>query len=150
MKRTLQMIFLSLIISFECNSPVHAMTMLSQDDIAEEMMYGDMELVAQLVQAEAGNQDLTGKRLVADVVYNQVRDPRFPNTIEGVVYQNDQFSVIKNGRFAKAGWEIDQDSFKASEMEYHNQMDSGVLYFNNSKNVRGKGVFQYGGHWFGY
>lgn len=58
--------------------------------------------------------------------------------------------MIKNGRFDKAGWEIDQDSFKASEMEYDHQMDSGVLYFNNSKNVRGKGVFKYGGHWFGY
>lgn len=150
MKRTLQVIFLSLCLFLGMDFPVNAMTMLSQDEIAEEMMYGDMELVAQLVQAEAGNQDLTGKRLVADVVYNRVRDPRFPNTVEEVVYQNHQFSVIKNGSFAKAGWEIDQDSFKASEMEYFDRLDSGVLYFNNSKNVRGKGVFKYGGHWFGY
>lgn len=85
MKRTLQMIFLSLIISLGLNTPIHAMTGLSQEEILEEMKYGDMELVAQLVQAEAGNQDLTGKRLVADVVYNRVRDPRFPNTVEGVV-----------------------------------------------------------------
>lgn len=155
MKRTLQMIFLSLVISFGLNAPVHAMTtnyILTDEEILEEMKYGDMELVAQLVQAEAGNQDLTGKRLVADVVYNRVRDPRFSNTIEEVIYQNHQFSVIKNGRFAKAGWEIDENSFRASEMEYYDgdRLDSGVLYFNNSKNVRGKDVFKYGGHWFGY
>lgn len=119
-------------------------------DISEENQLGDMELVAQLVQAEAGNQDLTGKRLVADVVYNRVRNPIFPNTVEEVILQDRQFSVILNGAFDKAGWTIDEDSFKASEMEYTQRLDPGVLYFNNSKEVSGKDVFQYGDHWFGY
>ena len=120
------------------------------EDIEEEIKYGDMELVAQLIQAEAGNQDLKGKRLVADVVYNRVRDPKFPNTVEEVIFQSGQFSVIKNGSFEKAGWKIDEDSFKASEMEYDTQLNSGILYFNNNKKVRGKNIFKYGGHWFGY
>lgn len=124
--------------------------LLDPIEIAEEIKYGDMELVAQLVQAEAGNQDLKGKRLVADVVYNRVRSPKFPNTVEEVIFQSGQFSVTRNGAFEKAGWSIDEDSFKASEMEYDVQLDSGVLYFNNSKKVSGKNKFQYGGHWFGY
>ena len=59
-------------------------------------------MLAQLVQAEAGNQPLTGMRFVVDVVLNRVDDERFPNTIEGVIYQKGQFSVIRNGQFDKA------------------------------------------------
>ena len=49
-----------------------------------------------IVHAEANNQDLTGKKLVADVVLNRVHDPRFPNTIEGVIFQPYQFSPIRD------------------------------------------------------
>lgn len=42
------------------------------------LVTSEMAMLAQLVQAEAGNQDLTGKRLVADVVLNRVDSERFP------------------------------------------------------------------------
>ena len=40
-------------------------------DIAAEEYEGELELLATLVEAEAGNQDMTGKRLVVDVVLNR-------------------------------------------------------------------------------
>lgn len=138
------------IINIQQNTDILYIPSYDNIDISEEKRLGDMALVAQLVQAEAGNQDLKGKQLVADVVYNRVRDPRFPNTVEEVIFQKNQFSVIKNGSFDKAAWNIDEDSFKASETEYYVQLDSGILYFNNSKKVRGKDIFKYGDHWFGY
>ena len=69
------------------------------------LVTSEMALIAQLVQAEAGNQDLKGKRLVADVVLNRVDSEKFPNTIEEVIFQKEpvQFSVTVSGAFERAG-----------------------------------------------
>lgn len=125
----------------------------TEEEIEEENRFGEMELVAQLVQAEAGNQDLTGKRYVVDVVLNRRDDPRFPDTVEGVIFQKDpvQFSVTVNGRFEEAGWTIDEETYQAVLMEYESErLDSGVLYFNNEIPKNGKNPFKYGDHWFSY
>lgn len=55
-------------------------------------------LLYSLVQAEAGNQDLDGCRLVADVVLNRIDSDSFPNELEDVIYAPGQFSVVKIGR----------------------------------------------------
>lgn len=124
---------------------------ITEEDIAEEIKFGEMELVAQLVQAEAGNQDLMGKRLVVDVVLNRVDDERFPNTVEEVIFQKDlvQFSVTINGAFEKAGWDIDEETYQAVLMEYEERTNSGILYFSTTP-CNGKNHFQHGDHWFGY
>lgn len=127
---------------------------MTEEDISDEIRYGDMELLAQLIQAEAGNQDLDGMRLVADVVMNRVDSPAFPDTVEEVIFQINptQFSVTKNGAFEKAGWEISENAFLASDMEYEREdrLDPKVLYFNNSEKVSGKNKFKHGDHWFAY
>lgn len=127
---------------------------MTEEDIEDELQLGDMELLAQLIQAEAGNQDLDGMRLVADVVLNRVDSPKFPDTVEEVIFQINptQFSVTRNGAFEKAGWEISENAFLASEMEWEERerLDNEVLYFNNSEEVSGKNKFKYGGHWFAY
>lgn len=124
---------------------------MTEEDIAEEIKFGEMELVAQLVQAEAGNQDLMGKRLVVDVVLNRVDDPRFPNTVEEVIFQKDpvQFTVTANGTFDEAGWYIDEETYQAVLMEYENRTNDGILYFSTTP-CNGKNHFQHGDHWFGY
>lgn len=124
---------------------------MTEEDIAEEIKYGEMELIAQLVQAEAGNQDLMGKRLVVDVVLNRVDDPRFPDTVEEVIFQKDpvQFSVTASGAFDEAGWYIDEETYQAVLMEYENRTNSGILYFATTP-CNGKKHFQHGDHWFGY
>lgn len=111
----------------------------------------NMEMIAQLVQAEAGNQDLTGMRYVVDVVLNRVDDPRFPDTIEEVIYQKNQFSVVSNGMFKRAAGNISDDAYLAVEMEWNERLDDGIVYFNaGSKLLNGVNPFKYGDHWFGY
>ena len=68
-----------------------------QEEIEEEIRLGEMELLAQLIEAEAGNQDYTGKRLVGDVVINRIRSNRFPNTLEEVMEQDkmDCFAALR-------------------------------------------------------
>ena len=124
-----------------------------EDDIAEEQKLGDMELIAQLIQAEAGNQSLDGKRLVADVIINRVNSPLFPNTVEEVIFQDCplQFSVTKNGAWEKAAYNMEESDFLAVELEWDNPTNTKVLYFNNSKNVGGSGKpFKVGDHYFNH
>lgn len=121
----------------------------SEEQITEEIRLGEMELIAQLVQAEAGNQSLEGKRLVVDVVLNRVADPRFPDTVEEVIFQPGQFSVVNNGAFDKAAWNMTEEDFAAVAIEYEMHTNEEVLYFNNCSNVYGDGEpFKVGGHWF--
>lgn len=129
---------------------IHVMT---ERDIEEEIKLGEMELLAQLVQAEAGNQDLIGKQYVADVVLNRVDDDQFPNTVEEVIFQERQFSVVRNGMFEQAAWDVTDEDFLAVELEWNreNRLDNGILYFNAGKHaVNGKNPWKYGDHWFGY
>ena len=102
-------------------------------------------LLYSLVQAEAGNQDLDGCRLVADVVLNRIDSEKFPNTMEEVIYAPGQFSVIKNGALKKAQGEISEKVVQAVDMELSGKrLNYDVLYFNNKPN----GGWQYGGHYF--
>lgn len=101
------------------------------------------DLLYSLVQAEAGNQDLDGCRLVADVVLNRVTHSKFPNDIEAVIYAPGQFSVVKNGRMAAA--KPSDKVIKAVDMELSGErLNTDVLYFNNSNN----GGWKYGDHYF--
>lgn len=122
-------------------------------DIFDEEEYEMKKMLAQLVQAEAGNQPLTGMRFVVDVVLNRVDDERFPNSIEEVIFQEHptQFTVTKNGAFEKAGENISEKAWKAVEMEWNERLDYGILYFSSTKNpVNGEKAFKYYDHWFSY
>lgn len=123
------------------------------EQIAEEIKLGEMELIAQLVQAEAGNQSFEGKCLVVDVVLNRIADPRFPNTAEEVIFQkykgHYQFSVIKNGAWEKAAWNMTDEDYKAVVQEVTNRTNSDVLYFCSTNYIpKTKPLFKCGAHYF--
>lgn len=118
-------------------------------EIAEEDYEADLQLLACLVEAEAGNQDMTGKRLVVDVVLNRVVDPRFPDTIPGVIYQPGQFGPVSNGALARAYYTVSEESMKAVAMELDDQIDYSVLYFTAGDYGCGTPAYKYGDHYFG-
>lgn len=122
-----------------------------QEEIEEEIRLGEMELLAQLIEAEAGNQDYIGKRLVGDVVINRIKSNRFPNTLEGVIFQEDQFACIKDGGFDRAGYSISEESFEAAKEAYEgNQINVKVLFFTaGGYNKYCKPMFKHGNHYFG-
>ena len=68
---------------------------------AVSLSASERNVLERIVQAEAGNQDAKGKMLVASVVLNRVKSFRFPNTVQGVVFQHSgstyQFSPAKSG-----------------------------------------------------
>jgi hypothetical protein len=67
------------------------------------------DCLAQAVYYEAGSQSEDGQRAVAQVVLNRVRNPAFPNSVCGVVYQGPlragggcQFTFTCDGSLARA------------------------------------------------
>lgn len=133
----------------EYGRPFIVATNDSDEQIDEEIRLGELEMLAQLVEAEAGNQDFEGKCLVVDCVLNRVESPEFPDTISEVIFQDGQFSVIKNGAFDKAAWNMKESDYAAVMVETQLHTNKEVLYFNNCKSVSGTGTpFKVGGHWF--
>lgn len=62
----------------------------------------DYKNLLRIVEAEAGGEDLKGKILVANVIFNRVKSPEFPSNVTDVVWQqtggNPQFSPTADGR----------------------------------------------------
>ena len=59
-------------------------------------------LLAQLIQAEAGNQPFLVQLCVGDVVLNRMQASGFPHHLAAVIQQPEQFSSVANGTFARA------------------------------------------------
>lgn len=105
----------------------------------EDDFYRTIDLLARCVEAEAGNQGLEGKRLVVDVILNRVKDPDFPDTVQGVITQPYQFSVYWNG--AMDAVEVSEETHQAIRMELQEISHPGVLYFT------GEDYLEYGTPW---
>lgn len=120
-----------------------------QEEIRNEIFYGELEQLAILVQAEAGNQDELGKRYVADVVLNRLDDKDFPDTIEEVLKQDRQFACILDGNYNKAEWAVTEDCFDIALEEYESRKDPTIIYFRTDKySDSGHPAYKYGDHYF--
>ena len=108
--------------------------------------YSEIELLERVVEAEAGNQGLMGKRLVVAVIYNRVESEKFPNTIQGVLKSPHQFSTVWNGAVDRV--EVTDETRSAIQLEISQRSDNEILYFNNGA-CSGKFAYKYKGHNFG-
>ena len=65
----------------------------------------DVDLLARLINAEAGAEPYSAKVAVGAVIVNRVKNPLFPNSIRGVIYEVDngyyQFTPVLNGMINK-------------------------------------------------
>lgn len=112
--------------------------------IAAPVSEADMELLTKTVQAEAGNQSLIGKRLVARVILNRVDSEVFPDTIEEVLSQDGQFSTFRYLNNVCPTW---QDQL-AVKMEIESSLNDEVMYFRAGRYGCGKPMFKNGDHYF--
>ena len=98
------------------------------DEPEEEIEMDELELLAICVEAEAGNQEVKGKRLVVDVILNRVDDSDLPDTIEGVISQPYQFSSYWDGGMDRVT-EPSEETIRAVQMELEERGWPGVIYF---------------------
>lgn len=120
------------------------------EDIAEEIKADEMELLAQVVEAEAGGEEYLGKCLVVDVILNRVKSEDFPDTITEVIYQPYQFSCVLDGGLERAGYRMQEDDYRAVEQELKEQIDYSILFFTaEGYSPYCKPCYKVGGHYFG-
>lgn len=92
------------------------------------------KLLAKIAMAEAESEPIEGKALVMLVVLNRVQSEDFPDTIEEVIFQENQFSPVRpGGRFYTT--EPDAECYEALEMVIGGWDESeGALYFESCEN----------------
>jgi len=96
---------------------------------ASSVTNSEKELLARLVEAEAKGESYAGKVAVATVVLNRVDSSLFPNTVNAVIYQTDQFTPVSNGQINKAASSESKKAVKEA-LAFRGQ-GSGSLYFYN-------------------
>ncbi|WP_168121216.1 cell wall hydrolase [Paenibacillus sp. HB172176] len=62
----------------------------------------EMQLLAKIVQVEAGYEPYEGQLAVANVILNRVKSKSFPNSIHDVIYSGKQFPPAHNGLLDKS------------------------------------------------
>ncbi len=95
----------------------------------------DIDLLARLIEHEAGNQGYNGWVAVGEVVLNRVLSPLFPDTIERVIYQTKQFtnsSELKNVSPREGIKEVAAQLIKGTVRIFNN---TDVMYFRNPKGL---------------
>ena len=108
--------------------------------IETELSDNDKELIARVVMCEAPYEDMIGKRLVVDTILNRVDSPAFPNTVHGVVYQDNQY-------FRATSYST--ECMDAVEQEIYERLDYDVLWFSADVYLPyGTKAFRHGGHFF--
>jgi len=113
-----------------------AETAMEQEEPVSEVFTGysesDYNVLLRIVQAEAGNCDIEGRVMVANVILNRVESGSFPNTITKVVYQKHQFSPVSNGSIKRC--KVTTETVEAVERALAGEdLTDGALYFMNRR-----------------
>lgn len=92
----------------------------------------DVQLLARCINGEARGEPYEGQVAVGAVIVNRTRDPRFPNTIAGVIYQPGAFTAIVDGQIHA---QMLPSSIKAARDAINGWDPSGgaVFYYNPAK-----------------
>lgn len=118
---------------------------VSMSSSAKMMSDEDYENLLQIVEAEAGTEDLKGKILIANVIMNRVNYPEFPDNVTDVVWQYTggvaQFSPVLDGRISEV---VPTDETKEAVRQALEGVDysEGALFFIQ-KSAAAKGNIQW-------
>ena len=114
-----------------------------------EQFYTDIENLAGITEAEAGNQSELGKRLVIDVVLNRIDSNSWRDdlTIWEVIAHPYQFETYTTGAYMRVS--IPDRTYELIEEEILNRTNYDVIYFKTGGYFDGlPALFQEGDHWF--
>ena len=90
-----------------------------------------VDLLARLISAEARGEPYSGQVAVGAVVLNRIKQPSFPNTLPGVIYQSGAFTCITDGQFNQP---VAESAYRAARDALNGVDPSGgaIYYFNPS------------------
>lgn len=95
----------------------------------------ELLLIAQVVQEEAKGTDVEARAAVANIIYNRLNSSKFPNSVEGVLSQKNQFTVTRNEEKLRAVMPISKTVEAVNQIFIGGDMilPDDVLYFRSSK-----------------
>lgn len=122
---------------------------ISVDNVRFEKDYtiNELEMLAMITYAEAGNQCELGKRLVIDTVLNRVDHENYPDNITDVLQGQNAYAPIwgdTSGRYY-----VDDDIYQLVLEELESRTDDQVLFFRTEHfHDFGTPMFQVEDHFF--
>ncbi len=98
----------------------------------------EINLLAQLISAEARGEPYAGQVAVGAVVLNRVEHPSFPDSLSGVIYERGAFSCLDDGQF----YEPIASSAYSAARDAINGMDpsGGAIYYYNPVTATNKWI----------
>jgi N-acetylmuramoyl-L-alanine amidase len=106
--------------------PVKAVATTSRGTVSRS---NELNTLAQAIHGEARGESYIGQVAVAAVILNRVDNPKFPNTIAGVIYQPGAFTAVADGQMYLAP----NDSARKAASDALNGWDpsGGAIYYFN-------------------
>ena len=120
---------------------------------AQSQIDADLDLLARVVYFEAGDNRLPDRQqqLVACVVLNRIADPRFPNTMKGVVYQtkpNVQYAC-KDNLYSVSKAAIPARCYENARLAAYGQVNCPASVVWQAGFFQGRGIYEkIGNTWF--
>ncbi|WP_181536485.1 spore cortex-lytic enzyme [[Anoxybacillus] calidus] len=89
----------------------------------------DIQLMANAVYGEARGEPYIGQVAVAAVILNRVKNPAFPNTVAGVIFQPGAFTAVADGQI----WLTPNETARKAVLDAINGWDpsEGAIYYFN-------------------
>lgn len=99
----------------------------------------ELYTLAQCINGEARGEPYIGQVAVAAVILNRVDDPRFPNSIAGVIFQPGAFTAVADGQMYMAP----NESAKKAASDALNGWDpsGGAIYYYNPAKTTNKWIW---------
>ena len=134
----------------EIYSPIDIIAEVPEPEIifsGTQMSDEEIDLIALITMAEAEGECETGQRLVIDTILNRLESEHFPDSVQDVVYQKNQFSSVHDGRVNRCYVMNDIRDLVVEELAERTNED--VMFFTAGKYGQyGKPMFPVGNHYF--
>jgi len=92
----------------------------------------NINLLARIISAEGRGEPYEGQVAIGAVIMNRIKNPEFPDTLAGVIYQNGAFTAIVDGQFNEP---VAASAYSAARDAINGIDPSGgaIYYFNPAK-----------------
>lgn len=92
----------------------------------------NINLLARIISAEGRGESYVGQVAIGAVICNRIEHPSFPDTLQGVIYQNGEFTAIVDGQFNEP---VSESAYYAARDALSGWDPTGgcVYYFNPKK-----------------
>ena len=88
-----------------------------------------------MVHEESKSDDVEARAAVANSIYNRIISPKFPNSVEGVIFQKNQYTVARDEEKIRAVKPSSKTIQAVNQIfvEGNRFLPEGILYFRSAR-----------------